>query len=108
LYDFHKGERMNESIIAALDKEIASLQQARAILSGLAAPATQVPKATGRRGRPKGSKNAAKSVAVAPTPKAKNRVLSEQGRARISAALKKRHAVKKRAAKKAAAEQSAS
>ncbi|MBB5060513.1 hypothetical protein HDF16_005249 [Granulicella aggregans] len=97
---------MTENIIAALDEEIASLQKARSILAGLSAPAPQAATPTGRRGRPKGSKNATKSVAVT-TPVTKKRVLSEEGRARISAALKKRHAAKRKAAKKAAGEQSA-
>jgi hypothetical protein len=86
---------MIESIIAAIDKEIASLQQARALLGGAsAASLTDAP----RRGRPKGSKNAA-----VPTQVKAKRVLSEEGRARISAAMKKRHAAKKRTAKKEAA-----
>jgi hypothetical protein len=88
---------MIESIIAEIDKEIASLQQVRAVLAGLSlAPSVESP----RRGRKKGSKNAAAAAPV----KAK-RVMSDEGRARISAAMKKRHAAKKRAAKKEAAAQ---
>ncbi len=86
---------MIESIIAAIDKEIASVQQARALLGGASVtPLTAAP----RRGRPKGSKNAAASAPV----NAK-RVMSEEGRARISAAMKKRHAARKWTAKKEAA-----
>lgn len=91
---------MNTSnIIEAIDTEIAKLQEARSILAGVSAPVPSAPAKTGRRGRPKGSKNA-----VAPAPIKAKRVLSAEGRARISAAMKKRHAAKKRAAKKAAAE----
>jgi hypothetical protein len=87
---------MIESIIAEIDKEIASLQQVRGVLAVLSpAPSVEAP----RRGRKKGLKNAA----AAPV-KAK-RVMSDEGRARISAAMKKRHAAKKRAAKKGAAAQ---
>ncbi len=97
------------SIIEAIDKEIATLKEARSILAGVSALAPSAPASTGRRGRPKGSKNAAKSapVAVASAPVQAKRVLSAEGRARISAAMKKRHAAKKRAEKKAAAEEAA-
>ena len=97
------------SIIEAIDKEIGKLQQARSILAGVSAPAPSAPASTGRRGRPKGSKKAVKSatVAVASAPVKAKRVLSAEGRARISAALKKRYAANKRAAKKAAAKQAA-
>ncbi len=97
------------TIIEAIDKEIATLQEARSILAGVSATTPAAPAKTGRRGRPKGSKNAAKSapVAVAAAPVKPKRVLSAEGRARISAAMKKRHAAKKRAAKKAESEQAA-
>ena len=87
---------MNSSIIEAIDKQIADLQNARAILVGAPDVLAQVKRG---RGRPKGSKSAPKPVAV----KVKKRTLSEDGRARISAALKKRHAAKKKAAKRASA-----
>jgi hypothetical protein len=93
---------MNTNILEAIDKEIAHLQQARSILLGATdAPGGVAPLTKGRRGRPKGSKNA---VAVAPA-KAK-RALSAEGRARIAEAQRKRHASKKRLAKKAETEAS--
>jgi hypothetical protein len=57
-------------LIAALDAEIARLQQARKLLAG----------STGTRGSKRG-------------------VMSAEGRARISAAMKKRWAARKKAAK---------
>ena len=68
---------MLESIIAAIDKEIASLQQARILLAGTS-PISAINGP--RRGRPKGSKKAA-------TPVKAKRVMSEEGRARVSAAM---------------------
>jgi hypothetical protein len=72
-----------QSIIDALDREIDRLQQARAILTTLpdSEPSKRGP------GRPKSS-------TVAATPK--RRVLSEEARARIAAAQKKRWAAKKK------------
>jgi hypothetical protein len=71
-------------IIAQIDAQIAKLQQARALLAGSTAGVTL-------RGRPKGSKNAAKVVVVAPK-KATKRKLSPEGRKRIADAMKKRWA----------------
>lgn len=82
-------------IINAIDEQISKLQEARSLLSGTA---NVVGKAG--RGRPKGSKNAPKTVTFAP-----KRVMSEEGRARIAAAQRKRHALRKRNANKAAAVQ---
>ena len=98
-WELQDGDEVNmvTCIITAIDKEIASLQQARAILSGSTDLLPGISK--GKRGRPKGSKNVA-----AATPAKPKRVMTEEGRARILAAMKKRHAAKKRAAKKAAAE----
>ena len=70
-------------IIAQIDAQIAKLQQARALLAGSTASLTV-------RGRPKGSKNAAKSV-VAPK-KTTKRKLTPEGRKRIAEAMKKRWA----------------
>jgi hypothetical protein len=70
-------------ILAAIDREIATLQQARSLLSS-APPKT-------KPGRP------AKSTA-APAAKPK-RKMSPEGRARIVAAVKARWAAKKTAAK---------
>jgi hypothetical protein len=75
-----------DSILAAIDTEISKLQQARAMLTNeVSAPSQK------RLGRPKGSK----SQAVAPGPK--KRLLSEDARARIAAAQKKRWAAAKKA-----------
>jgi hypothetical protein len=79
-------------IIAEIDAQIAKLQQARALLAG-----TQT-EHTGR-GRPKGSKNAAKAAA---TPKkAAKRKLSPEGRKRIADAMKKRWAERRKLLAKA-------
>lgn len=86
---------MNNGIIEAIDAQIAELQKARAILAGTTDVLPGLTK--GKRGRPKGSKNVA-------APAKTKRVMSEEGRARISAATKKRHAARKRATKKAAGE----
>lgn len=69
-------------IIAQIDAQISKLQQARALLAGSTA-------VTGGRGRPKGSKNAAKTAAPK---KAAKRKLSPEGRKRIAEAMKKRWA----------------
>jgi hypothetical protein len=68
-------------ILAQIDREIAQLQQARALLSGKVA--TKVKKA-----------------AAAPAPKktAKKRNLSPEGRKRIAEAVKRRWAEQKKAA----------
>lgn len=70
-------------IIAQIDAQIVKLQQARALLAGSTAGLTA-------RGRPKGSKNAAKVVVV--SKKASKRKLSPEGRKRIAEAMKKRWA----------------
>jgi hypothetical protein len=69
-------------IIAQIDAQIAKLQQARALLAG-------TPAGKAGRGRPKGSKNAAKTAAPK---KAVKRKLSPEGRKRIADAMKKRWA----------------
>ena len=69
-------------IIAQIDAQIAKLQQARALLAGSTT-------GSGGRGRPKGSKNAAKTAAPK---KAAKRKLSPEGRKRIAEAMKKRWA----------------
>jgi hypothetical protein len=73
-------------IVAEIDAKIASLQQARAVLVGLDETSVVVTK---RRGRPKGSTNAAKSVAAA-KPAKRKRNLSPEGRKRIAEAMKRR------------------
>jgi hypothetical protein len=78
-----------DAILTSIDEQISKLQQARAVLTdGVVAPA-----ATKGPGRPK--KTAAPAAAKAP----KKRVMSEEARARIAAAQKKRWAATKRAAK---------
>ena len=82
-------------ILAAVDREIALLQQARSLLSGSAAPAPK--KAVGR---PRKIVPAPKKAAPAAKPEKKKRNLSPEGRARIAEAVKRRWAVQKAAAAK--------
>ena len=82
------------NILAEIDAKIASLQQARAAIVSLET-GTPAPKA--KRGRPKGSTNAAKPAKVA-----KKRNLSPEGRARIAAAMQRRWAKQRKVAKVAA------
>ena len=83
-------------ILAAVDREIALLQQARSLLSGSAAPAPK--KAVGR---PRKIVPAPKKAAPAAKPeKKKKRNLSPEGRARIAEAVKRRWAAQKAAAAK--------
>ena len=90
---------MSITIIEAIDQHISELRAARAILVSstdvLSKPGFP---AKGRRGRPRSVKN---EIAA---PVKQKRVLSEEGKARIAAAQKKRWAAKKRAAKKEATE----
>ena len=94
------------SIIADIDAEIAKLQGVKATLTGLSGSAPVVAKATGRRGRPKGSKNvatvakAAKAVKAAKPAKATKRKLSPEGRKRIADAMKRRWAERRKEAAK--------
>ena len=84
-----------EEIAAAIDKQIAELQQARNLIAGSAA----AEEPANRPGRPKGTgkKTSAKKSATAP-----KRVMSAEGKARIAAAQKARWAAGKKAAKSAA------
>ena len=75
-------------ILAAIDAEIAALQQARAFIVGAGATST-AKRGPGRP--PKGSTAAPKPV--------KKRNLTPEGRARIAAAVKARWAKQKKAAK---------
>ena len=83
-------------ILAAIDQEIGQLQQARALLSGGAAPVIKR-----KVGRPRKA-----AVAVIPATqkpaKRKKRNLSPEGRKRIAEAVKKRWAAQKAAPKKTA------
>lgn len=83
-------------ILASIDRDIAQLQQARALLGGGAAPTAK------KAGRPRkvvaAPKKAAKAAApVATKPAKKKRKLSPEGRKRIAEAVKKRWAAKKAA-----------
>jgi hypothetical protein len=81
-----------QEILAAIDSEISKLQQVRAILTDSTPKAALVP---GKRpvGRPKKI-----ATAVPAVPATKKRVMSEDARARIAAAQKKRWAAAKKAA----------
>ena len=86
-------------ILATIDHEIAQLQQARALLSGVAAPV-----AKRKPGRPR--KTDALVTPAAKPARRKKRKLSPEGRKRIAEAVKKRWAAqkdKRGAPKKAAA-----
>lgn len=87
--DFRYSEGMtNDAMLAAIDEEISKLQNVRAMLADPAAPAVKK-----TLGRPK------KIVSAAPVKSAKKRVLSDDAKARIAAAQKKRWAAAKKAAK---------
>ena len=78
-------------VIAQIDAEITKLQQARALLTGIA------PASKPGRGRPKGSKNAsAKTPPKAAAPLKGKRKLSPEGRKAIADAMKKRWAERKK------------
>jgi hypothetical protein len=79
----------NDAILAAIDEEITKLQQARAMLAG-----SSVGPAKKTVGRPKGSKKTSETA-----PSVKKRVLSEEARAKIAAAQKKRWTAHKKSAK---------
>lgn len=88
---------MND-VIAQIDAEIAKLQQAKALLGGAAAAATVATKTGGRRGRPKGSKNAATTTTAVPAkaPAKAKRKLSPEGRKAIADAMKRRWAERRK------------
>jgi len=86
----NQGGTMGVSeILATIDQEIAQLQQARALLSGGAAPAAKK-----KVGRPRKIDVAVIPVA-AKSAKKKKRNLSPEGRKRIAEAVKKRWASQK-------------
>jgi|HubBroStandDraft_5_1064220.scaffolds.fasta_scaffold160799_2 hypothetical protein len=76
-----------KEIVAEIDRQITHLKEARALLAG------QAPGAK-KRGRPLGSTNAVR--------KHRKHRLSPEGRKRISEALKRRWALRRKAAGKAA------
>ncbi len=86
-------------IIADIDAEIAKLQGVKATLTGLSSSVVPGVAKTGRRGRPKGSKNVAKAATTAKTAKAAKpakRKLSPEGRKRIAEAMKRRWAERRK------------
>jgi hypothetical protein len=86
----HQGESMAfAEILAEIDRDIAQLQQARAVLSNGAIPAEKR-----KPGRPKNSAAAETDKPV----KAKKRNISPEGRKRIAEAVKKRWAAQRKAA----------
>jgi hypothetical protein len=82
-YSEHGGYVEVKQIIVELEQEIARLNEARALLSG---------EGTGRRkrGRPAGKANA-------PRPAVRKRQLSPEGRKRISEAMTRRWAARRKA-----------
>jgi hypothetical protein len=84
-----------DRIVSEIDSEIARLQGIRSALAGLS---VDVPGAPGKakRGRPKGSKNIAKTAS---SPKRERR-LTPEGRKRIAEAMKRRWAERRKAAGK--------
>ena len=87
-----------QDVIYQIDSEIAKLQQAKALLGGGAATVTS-PTVKGKRGRPKGSKSAVKTVPVkAVAAKKTRKPLSAEARKRIADAQKARWAKAKKAA----------
>jgi hypothetical protein len=88
-------------ILASIDHDIAQLQQARALLTGVPTPAPR--KAPGRPRKVVVASKKAATVAppaAKPAKKKKKRNLSPEGRKRIAEAVKKRWAVQKAAAAK--------
>jgi hypothetical protein len=83
-------------IIAEIDAKIASLQQARTVLLGLDETAPVGGKA--KRGRPKGSTNAAKAA----KPAKRKRNLTPEGRKAIADAMKRRWEARRAATAKPA------
>jgi hypothetical protein len=89
-------------IVSEIDAKIASLQQARAVLMDLDESAVV---SKPRRGRPKGSANAARTAAkkvtaTAGKPAKRKRRLSPEGRKRIAEAMKRRWAERRTEAPK--------
>lgn len=83
-------------ILASVDREIALLQQARALLSGIAAKAPKK-----KAGRPKKAVTAVTPTPLKPAKKTapkKKRTLSPEGRKRIAEAVKRRWEAQKKAA----------
>lgn len=86
------GTMAISNILESIDREIAQLQQARALLAGDATPSRRAP------GRPR--KSAMTAAAKAANPKKRN--LSPEGRKRIAEAVRRRWAAQRKAAAAAA------
>ena len=84
-------------ILSFIDAEIGKLQQVRAILTGYSDPTVAITKRG--PGRPKKIQTPAKAPAKTSAKKAVKRVMSEEARAKIAAAQKKRWAASKKATK---------
>jgi pyruvate/2-oxoglutarate dehydrogenase complex dihydrolipoamide acyltransferase (E2) component len=87
-------------ILASIDRDIAQLQQARALLSGGAAPAPKKAASRPKKVVAAPRKSAAATPAATKPAKQKKRILSPEGRQRIAEAVKKRWAAKKAAVTK--------
>jgi fructoselysine-6-P-deglycase FrlB-like protein len=85
-------------ILSEIDAEISRLQQARAALVAIGGSGAVAATAK-RRGRPKGSTNAAKAVATKTAAPKRKRNLTPEGRKRIADAMKKRWAERRKATK---------
>lgn len=77
-------------IIAEIDAQIAKLQQARELLSGVTNNVRRGP------GRPKGSKNATATGNAAAPAQTRKRKLTPEGRKRIAEAMKRRWAERRK------------
>lgn len=80
-------------IVASVNREIALLQQARALLSGASSAAPSK-----RAGKSKRAAAAAKSIAPKPANRARKRKLTPEGRRRIAEAVKRRWERQRKAA----------
>jgi hypothetical protein len=89
-HDLFGGNVGVSDILKALDREIAQLQQARALLGGHTAPASKK-----KAGRPKKVVAAVAPASVGPVKKKRN--LTPEARKRISEAVKRRWAERKKA-----------
>jgi len=76
-------------IIASIDSQIATLQQARAAI-------TAIGESPRRRGRPKGSGKVTPVTAVTKRPAKKRHAMSPEGKARVAAAQRARWAAQKK------------
>jgi len=80
-------------ILANIDREIAQLQSARALIASASTPTAKK-----RPGRPKKVATVVASALAIPTAKKKKRNLSPEGRKRIAEAVKRRWVAQRKAA----------